>query len=100
MSLPSIGTGLPTATFALTNTKAATTTTVTSSVNPSNLNQSVTFTATVTSTAGTPTGTVQFKDDGTNLGCAADFEWQRRGNVLNVVARGRRSRHYCRLQRR
>ena len=28
----------------------------------------MTFTATVTSTAGTPTGTVQFKDGGTNLG--------------------------------
>jgi uncharacterized repeat protein (TIGR01451 family) len=64
----SIGTGLPTATFALTNSKAATTTAVTSSLNPSNLNQSVTFTATVTSTAGTPTGAVQFKDGGTNLG--------------------------------
>jgi uncharacterized repeat protein (TIGR01451 family) len=64
----SIGTGQPTALFALTNNKAATTTTVTSSANPSNVNQSVTFTATVISTAGTPTGTVQFKDNGTNLG--------------------------------
>ena len=64
----SLGTALPTATFALTNTTAATTTAVTSSPNPSNLNQSVTFTATVTSTGGTPTGTVQFKDGGTNLG--------------------------------
>lgn len=66
----SIGTGLPTATFALTNTKAPTTTAVTSSLNPSNLGQSVTFTATVTSSFGTPTGTVQFKDGGTNLGSA------------------------------
>jgi uncharacterized repeat protein (TIGR01451 family) len=64
----SIGTALPTATFALTNIKAATTTAVTSSPNPSSLNQSVTFTATVSSTAGVPTGTVQFKDGGTNLG--------------------------------
>jgi uncharacterized repeat protein (TIGR01451 family) len=48
--------------------KAATTTAVTSSVNPSSVGQSVTFTATVTSTAGTPTGTVQFKDNGVNLG--------------------------------
>jgi len=64
----SIGIGQPTALFALTNNKAATTTAVTSSVNPSNLNQSVTFTATVISTAGTPTGTVQFKDNGTDLG--------------------------------
>jgi uncharacterized delta-60 repeat protein len=48
--------------------KAATTTAVTSSLNPSNPSQSVTFTAAVTSTAGTPTGTVQFKDNGTNMG--------------------------------
>ncbi|HEU5240115.1 MAG TPA: Calx-beta domain-containing protein, partial [Pyrinomonadaceae bacterium] len=57
-----------TANFSLTNLKAATVTTVTSSVNPSNFGQSVTFTATVTSGAGTPTGTVQFKDGMTNLG--------------------------------
>ncbi|MDX6578050.1 MAG: hypothetical protein QOE96_4003, partial [Blastocatellia bacterium] len=48
--------------------KAATSTAVTSSVNPSSSGQSVTFTATVTSTAGAPTGTVQFKDNGVNLG--------------------------------
>jgi uncharacterized repeat protein (TIGR01451 family) len=48
--------------------KAATTTAVTSSVNPSGVGQSVTFTATVTSPSGTPTGTVQFKDNGVNLG--------------------------------
>jgi len=48
--------------------KAATNTAVSSTVNPSDLNQSVTFTATVTSGAGTPTGTVQFKDNATNLG--------------------------------
>jgi hypothetical protein len=51
--------------------KAATTTNLGSSLNPSNLGQSVTFTATVTSGAGTPTGTVQFKDNGSNLGSAA-----------------------------
>jgi hypothetical protein len=49
---------------------ASTTTGVSSSVNPSDLGQSVTFTATVTSGAGTPTGTVQFKDGGVNLGAA------------------------------
>ena len=48
--------------------KAATTTAVTSSLNPSNLSQSVTFTAAVSSIAGTPTGTVQFKDNGSDLG--------------------------------
>jgi len=48
--------------------KASTATGVTSSGNQSGPNQAVTFTATVTSGAGTPTGTVQFKDNGTNLG--------------------------------
>ena len=47
---------------------ANTTTTVTSSLNPSLVAQSVTFTATVTSAGGTPTGSVQFKDGATNLG--------------------------------
>jgi hypothetical protein len=50
--------------------KTGTTTTVMSSANPSNLNQSVTFTATVmpTSGTGTPTGTVTFLDGTTTLG--------------------------------
>ena len=51
----------------------STTTAVTSSVNPSTFGQSVTFTATVTANSpgsGTPTGTVQFTVDGTNLGAA------------------------------
>ena len=53
--------------------KAATNTSVTSSVNPSGFGQSVTFTATVTGPSGTgiPTGTVQFKDGGANLGAPA-----------------------------
>jgi uncharacterized repeat protein (TIGR01451 family) len=55
------------ATFALKNT-ASTSTAVGSSLNPSPLGQSVTFTATVTSAGGTPTGTVQFKDGVNNLG--------------------------------
>jgi large repetitive protein len=50
--------------------KAASTTVVSSSVNPSDFGQTVTFTATVTSGAGTPTGTVQFKENGVNLGAA------------------------------
>lgn len=53
--------------------KATTTTAVTSSANPSDLGQSVTFTATVTSGSGTPTGSVQFKDGGTNLGAAVSL---------------------------
>jgi hypothetical protein len=59
------------ASAALTQTvaTAATTTTLTSSVNPSTFAQSVTFTATVTSgVTGTPTGTVTFKDGPTTLG--------------------------------
>jgi hypothetical protein len=50
---------------------AATTTTLASSPNPSVLGQSVTFTATVTSTSGTPTGSVAFTMTGTTpLGSA------------------------------
>jgi Bacterial Ig-like domain (group 3) len=44
------------------------TTTIVSSVNPSALTQSVTFTVTVTGSGGTPTGTVTFKDGSTTLG--------------------------------
>jgi hypothetical protein len=47
---------------------ASTTTAVTALPNPSVFRSSVTFTATVTSTAGTPAGTVTFKDGGTTLG--------------------------------
>jgi uncharacterized repeat protein (TIGR03803 family) len=49
----------------------ATTTAVTASPNPSLLNQAVTFTATITPAAPssqTPTGTVQFQIDGSNVG--------------------------------
>ena len=48
--------------------KAATTTSVASDLNPSNFKDLVTFTATVTSTTGTPTGTVTFSNDGTIIG--------------------------------
>ena len=41
---------------------------VASSANPSTVGGSVSFTATVSSTAGTPTGTVQFVVDGVNFG--------------------------------
>lgn len=51
--------------------KFTTTTTVTSSANPSQQGQSVTFTATVTTGGtGTPSGTVQFFDGATSLGTA------------------------------
>jgi uncharacterized repeat protein (TIGR01451 family) len=52
------------------NQPATTTTTLASSVNPSNVGQAVTFTATVTSSAGTPSGTVTFKDGATVIGTA------------------------------
>jgi hypothetical protein len=45
-----------------------TATTVSSSANPSVFSQSVTFTASVSSSGGTPTGTVTFKDGTTTLG--------------------------------
>lgn len=45
---------------------APTTTSVLSSLNPSTIGQSITFTATVT--GGNPTGTVQFRDGATDLG--------------------------------
>ncbi len=52
---------------------ADTTTTVVSSKNPSVLGETITLTATVAAQApgaGTPTGTVQFRDGATNLGAA------------------------------
>jgi Bacterial Ig-like domain (group 3) len=48
--------------------QAATTASVTSSVNPSAPGQPVTFTATVASPGGTPTGTVTFSDSGAPIG--------------------------------
>src|SRR5260370_11309668 len=54
--------------------KAASSTTVTSSLNPSTLGKSVTFTITVVTVApgsGTPTGTVTLKNGATTVGTAA-----------------------------
>ncbi len=48
--------------------KATSTTTIVSSLNPSQVGQAVEFTATVTSPTSTPTGTVKFMDGGTQLG--------------------------------
>lgn len=48
--------------------REVTSTALSSSANPSDLTQTVTFTATVTTGSGTPSGTVQFKDNGNNLG--------------------------------
>ncbi len=54
--------------FELTNTGAATTISLISAPNPVAYGAPVTFTATVTSTVGTPTGAVQFNADGVPLG--------------------------------
>ena len=51
-------------------TKSASTTALSSSLNPSNSGQSITLTATISSAAGAPAGTVQFQDNGANLGAA------------------------------
>jgi hypothetical protein len=58
---------------ALTQTinSAASTTAMTSSLNPATAGQAVTFTATVSSAAGTPTGTVDFRDGATVLSTVA-----------------------------
>jgi Bacterial Ig-like domain (group 3) len=50
--------------------KQATATGISSSANPSTYGQPVTFTATVTSSSGTPTGTVRFMMSGTLMGTA------------------------------
>ncbi|MFZ1083743.1 MAG: Ig-like domain-containing protein [Terracidiphilus sp.] len=54
-----------------TNCPISTTTTLVSSKNPSIVGDSVTLTATVSSSNGAPTGTVTFSDSGTTLGSAA-----------------------------
>src|SRR5512146_203785 len=50
---------------------APTTTLLGANINPSALGQQVSFTATVTAVSGTPTGTVEFADNGTIIGAAA-----------------------------
>lgn len=57
--------------LAQTISKAATTIGIISSVNPSNIGASVTFTATVSATSGTPTGSVTFYNGATPLGTVA-----------------------------
>ncbi len=53
------------------DSRAPTTVTLTSSANPSVVGQAVTFTATVVSASGTPTGTVKFKSGSSILGVSA-----------------------------
>jgi hypothetical protein len=52
-------------------TAITTTTTITSTLNPSNYGQLVTFKATVVSGSGTPAGTLTFKDGAATLGAVA-----------------------------
>ena len=52
----------------ITYTRLTPTVTLTSSRNPSSFGQSVTFTATVSSASGTPTGSVTFLDGGSSIG--------------------------------
>jgi YVTN family beta-propeller protein len=64
---------------------AATTTSVVSSVNPSAFNQSVTFTATVSSALGTPTGTVTFTDGASPLGTSTLINGQASFNTAGLT---------------
>src|SRR5213075_3428318 len=63
--------------------KVNTTTSLSSSVNPSAVGQAVTFNASVTSTAGTPSGFVQFKDNGANIGSAQPLSG---GGLASITA--------------
>jgi hypothetical protein len=60
--------GSATGSLVVSSAGPATTTAVTSSLNPSAFGQSVTFTATVSSANTAPTGSVQFEVDGVDLG--------------------------------
>jgi hypothetical protein len=63
---------------------ASTTTGVTSSRNPSEQGQAVTFTATISTNApgsGTPTGTVQFRDNGTDLGAPQNVDGSGKASI-------------------
>ena len=76
-------------------------TSLTSSQNPSQLNQTVTFTASVTSGAGAPTGTVQFLDGGTPIsGCTSVALASGQATCQTSSLATWRSHDYRRLQRR
>jgi hypothetical protein len=62
-----------TGTLTQTVVRAATTTALTSNADPSVYGDPVTFTATVSSAGGTPSGTVEFRRDGTTIaGCGSE----------------------------
>ncbi len=85
--------------FVMTPGMAATptSTSVASSLNPSTFGASVQFTATVTSSGGTPTGAVTFKDGSTTLVWDAE---QRQGDVHHLDIVGRKPLDHRRLWRR
>ncbi len=65
-----------------------TSTSVTSSASTTVFGQNVTFTATVSSGGGTPTGSVQFKADGVNIGGAANVSGGVATRQTNALAVG------------
>jgi|HubBroStandDraft_6_1064221.scaffolds.fasta_scaffold00195_25 hypothetical protein len=74
--------------------KAATSTAVVSSLNPSISGNTVTFTATVTATApgaGTPTGTVTFKNGSTTLGTGTLSSSRKATFAVSTLAEGTQS---------
>ncbi|NTU74214.1 hypothetical protein HGB07_08825, partial [Candidatus Roizmanbacteria bacterium] len=66
--------------------KLSTTTTLTSSKNPSTPGQSVTLTAKVSTSSGTPTGTVTFKDGTTTLGTGSLSSGQAKFTTTSLSA--------------
>ena len=68
---------------------ASSTTAITSSLNPSNYGLAVIFTATVTSTAGTPDGTVTFKNGSQSLGTVTLVGGQAHSSVTTIDAGAR-----------
>ena len=83
--------------------KAGSSTVLTSSVNPSVFGQAVTFNATVTAVppgAGTPTGTVQFKINGANLGSRGDAFGRQREQCGDFIPGGGQLHRHGGLQRR
>ena len=65
------GNGAPASASITVGSQSGSSTTLVSSLNPSQVGQAVTFTASVTSGGGTPTGSVSFSDGATVLGTAA-----------------------------
>ena len=68
---------------------ASSTTAISSRLNPSNYGQSIVFTATVTSTAGTPDGTVTFKNGTQGLGTVTLSGGQAQLSVTTIDAGAR-----------